>query len=514
MSNVDLSQLAIDRSPSPSAPARSGRNLVTRYLLPGLLILGFAGLVAWSARDLLFPPLEVQVVPVLATHSKIQAEGTELFNAAGWVEPRPTSISVSALAKGVVEKLLVVEDQPVEVGEPIATLVMDDAQLAHQRAMANRQLAEAELDRAKATLAAATKRFEQPVHLEARLAEAEAALAKVNTMLTNLPFATERAEANQKFAQRDYERNVGAAQSLSEREIDQSKTEFETAKALLQELKDRQASLVNERKAIAHRRDAVRELLAMLADEIEARDTASAQVKAQEARVQQMTVAEAEAKLRLDRMTVRAPVSGRVYQLISFPGTQVGDSVMTSVLGRDGGTVVTMYQPDNLQIRVDVRFEDIPKISLAQPVRINNPALKDPIQGTVLFISSEADIQKNTLQVKVVIDSPPDFFKPEMLVDVTFLAPKTELPNDVPTEQDLRIYVPQNLIHNGEGGSYVWLADLSAGKAIRQTVSTGRPNQDGMIEIEQGLTVGSRVICSPAEQLSDRARIRVTGEGQ
>ena len=48
--------------------------------------------------------------------------------------------------------------------------------------------------------------------------------------------------------------------------------------------------------------------------------------------------------------------------------------------------------------------------------------------GTVLFISSEADIQKNTLQVKVAIPDPPDVFKPEMLVDVTFLAPERSDP--------------------------------------------------------------------------------------
>ena len=91
-------------------------------------------------------------------------------------------------------------------------------------------------------------------------------------------------------------------------------------------------------------------------------------------------VALAEAKLRLDRMTVRAPVDGRVYQLVAYPGsTLVGG--MGPVPNSDGSTVVTMYRPEMLQIRADVRFEDIPKVSLGQSVMVNNPALAEPIAG-------------------------------------------------------------------------------------------------------------------------------------
>ncbi len=85
----------------------------------------------------LLPPRDVWVVPVLASQSAVQSEGTPLFQAAGWIEPRPTPIRVAALAPGVVERLLVVEDQQVKAGEPVAELVKQDAQLAYDRAAAN-----------------------------------------------------------------------------------------------------------------------------------------------------------------------------------------------------------------------------------------------------------------------------------------------------------------------------------------------------------------------------------------
>ena len=73
----------------------------------------------------------------LASQSAVQQEGTPLFQAAGWIEPRPTPVRVAALAPGVVERLLVVEDQPVKAGEPVAELIKEDAQLAYDRAPAN-----------------------------------------------------------------------------------------------------------------------------------------------------------------------------------------------------------------------------------------------------------------------------------------------------------------------------------------------------------------------------------------
>ena len=512
MAEVDLSQLAVDRTQTNNIGIRTRRHVLTRYVLPGLLIGGFVALMTWAVWDKVFPAKPVRVVPVLAMQSQSRAEGTELFNAAGWIEPRPTAIRVAALASGVVEELLVVEDQEVKKGQPVAELIKDDAKLIHERAIANRQLAEAELERANATMQAAKTRYEQPVHLEAMLAQADANLAKINTMLKNLPFETQRANSKLTFAERDYQRNLKAANSVSRREVDEAKTEMETTRAMLDELRDRESSLKSEARATAKRREALNVQLQLLADETQAKDETLAQVKAAEARVKQMSVAESEAELLLSRMTIRAPVDGRVYQLVGLPGARVGEGVMTAMDGHDGSSIITMYRPESLQIRVDVRFEDIPKVSLKQPVRIDNPALDEPIIGQVLFISSEADIQKNTLQVKVGVDEPPDFFKPEMLVDVTFLSPKQdEALNE--SDQELRIYIPKSLVQSSEKGAMVWMADQSAGVARSVVIEPGSEVSGGLIEVVNGLDVSSRIISGDTSELSDGQRIRIVGEG-
>lgn len=508
---VDLQQLAIQREDRAPPRVRQRSHLLTRYVLPCAMLFGFAAIMVWAGWDLIFPPREVTVIPVMVTQAKVQQSGTPLFNAAGWIEPRPTPIRAPALAAGVIEQLLVVEDQPVQAGEPIAVLIREDAQLTLDFVKADFDLKQAELQQARAALQAAVTRFEQPVHLQAMVREADVALAATQTALNNLPFEIRSAEARLTFAERDHAGKQSAEGAISQRLVDQAKSDLDAANAALEGLRVRKESLTGEKQALMARRAALQARLDLLADEIQAKDESQALVKAATAKVEQARVRVSEAQLQLDRMTVRAPVAGRVYQLLGEPGTRVSGN-MGNNSTYDGSTVVTLYRPDSLQVRVDVRFEDLPRVQLKQPVRIANPALSAPLDGQVLFISSEADIQKNTLEVKVAIDNPPSVCKPAMLMDVTFLAP--EVPEETPESSDpLRLYVPRQFVQQDDAGPFVWLADQRAKIAHRQAIETGSVSASGMVEVVRGLTMSSRLITS-TEGLTEGERIRITGEAQ
>ena len=508
---VDLSQLAIDRSDRADNGqiARPRRHLLTRYMLPGAVIVGAFGLVAWAAHDLLFPPRSVTVIPLIARQVDAEDEGTPLFKAAGWIEPRPTPVRIAALAPGVVDRLLVVEDQPVKAGEPIAELVKEDARLGHERAWADHALREAELLAARATLAAAKTRFEQPVHLEAALADAEADLAAVQTQLANVPFEIRRAEADLAFAKSNYEGKSAAGDAVKARATEEARSRYESVLALVDELGARVNSLEKERAASLRRRDALQKVLELRADERRAKDEAEADLQAAQARVKQAELAMQEAKLNLDRMTVRSTIDGRVLHLVAQPGSRLmfGGGHESS---QDGSTVVTLYRPQMLQVRVDVRFDDLPRVRLGQSVSIQSPALPSSLTGRILFLGSEADIQKNTLQVKVAIDSPPSIVKPEMLVDVTFLAPK---PRHTDAAGDrLRLFVPEGVVRRDDDGAFVWVADQSAGVARRTRIEIGAAGLDGLARVTQGLNVTTRIIASGHDNLRDGQRIRITAE--
>ena len=509
MNQVDLSQLAIER---PPLGHRKRRHLMTRYALPAGLLAGFLALLAWAGRDQLFPPQRVTVIPVRVTQAQRQPEGSPLFSAAGWLEPRPTPIRVAALAPGVVEKLLVVENQAVAAGEVVAQLVAADAELASRAAAADLQLREAELEAARADHAAAVTRLEHPVHLEAPLGEAQAKLAAIETELRNLPFITRRAEARREFARQDYRGKTAAAGVIAQVQLDQAKSELAASDAQVEELQQQQSSLQREQTALQQRRDALRLQLELLVDEIRDRDQTGAQVQAANARVEQARVALREAHLRLDRMTIQAPIDGRVYRLVGHPGSTLAGN-MADPQSFDSSTVITLYRPEWLQIRVDVRFEDLPQVRAGQPVQIRNAALADPLPGRVLLIGSVADVQKNTLDILVEIDQPHEVLKPEMLMDVTFLSPpEDDTAADSGQPAVMRLYIPSQLVQQSDGGPFVWVADQSANVARRVEVELGGQGQRGQVEVTRGLNRTSRLIASGSESLRDGSRIRVTGE--
>lgn len=511
--SVDLKELAVDRGRPPRSTIAPPRHVISRYILPAILGVGFAGLFAWAARDAFLPRTRVTVIPVHSTREEIQSPGMPLFKAAGWVEPRPTPIRVAALAEGVIEKLLVVEDQPVAKNEPIALLVDDDARLSLDTAKATFALRMAELKQCQATLDAARTNLEEPTHLQAAAAESEADLSEVETKLAALPFQTSAAAAKLKFAEATLKAQLDAGNAVSEIEVDEARSMRDEMKAMFDEFARRKSSLEAERQALILKRNADKRRLELKTDERRAAEEAQALLESAQAKLNQAQVAVEEAQLRLDRMTVRAPVDGRVMHLLTSPGTHLMGG--RGKLGEhDGGVVVTLYQPDNLQIRVDVRFEDLPQTGRDQPVLIESPALREPLKGNVLFPTSFADIQKNTLSVKVVIDDPPEVMKPDMLVDVTFLSPERNNASDSDEGEEsapMRIYVPRELVKSDDSGSFVWVADLQTRRAHRQRITLKKPSEPGeMVEVTAGLNVASRLIKSGTESLTDGDRIEVT----
>ena len=178
-----------------------------------------------------------------------------------------------------------------------------------------------------------------------------------------------------------------------------------------------------------------------------------------------------------------------------------------------GDAIATIYQPSMLQVRVDVRFENIRQVSLGQSVEIRSPASDGVISGSVSSFGSEADIQKNTLQVRVAIHEPPEAYRPEMLVDVTFLEPAGQESDDTRSSQ-LRLFVPSDLIHPGDTGHVVWIADQSRRVAVMRSVECGEPTKSGLTEVLSGLNLSERLISGDIAELRSGMRIQVTSEAE
>lgn len=508
---LDLSRLALDRSPQNDHAARHPfkRKWMTRYVVPGGILLGFVILIFAATGKSLWPKQSVEVIPVIVKRATVQQSGTPLFQAAGWIEPRPTAINVPALAPGVIEELLVVEGQAIKQGEPIARLISIDAEIAVKQAEATLATAEGDLKRAFAEQRAAKIRLEKPVHLQIQFADAKSLLAKVETEMANLPFQIETAQANLEYARKSVKGKRSAGDAVPGVVLRKAESELAAADAKLRELQKREPSLKREIAALQEKVTAIESQLSLLVEETRQLAEAEAKVQSATALRDAAKLKLQKAELQLERNTIRAPINGRILRLVAAPGTRVMG--LETDAGQDSSSVVEMYDPNRLQVRADVRLEDVPLIQQGQPVEIETASSEKTIKGRVLQPNSTANIQKNTLEVKVELLDPPSTVRPEMLVTATFLAPELTKPNAASKEETERLFVPKQLIQTDGSSNTVWIVDASI-RARKINITVGKSTSDSLVEITSGLQVTDKLIASETNNLKDGRLVNVSGE--
>jgi RND family efflux transporter MFP subunit len=240
-----------------------------------------------------------------------------------------------------------------------------------------------------------------------------------------------------------------------------------------------------------------------------------------EAKEREQAVACAEAELALDRTKVKSPVAGVVLARLVEPGTRISMENPSVMMG----AVVRVYDPAKLQVRVDVPIAEAAKVGLGTEAQIVTEALPDRVfKGKVTRLVHEANIQRNTVQVKVAIENPSETLKPEMLTRVRFVG-KSAVQGGVsataastgagPQAVDTAYLIPTAaLLHANGGTAHVFIVDNSAaaGATAAMRPVSFRPAMDGYVEATGPLHEGDRVIIEPLEQVRDGARVRVMGE--
>ncbi len=492
-----------DRVPLPRARWK------TRVLLPAVVFVATAAVLAWAAGESLWPATPVRVVPVVVKAGTGEAgPGAVTVQAPGWVEADPFAVAVSALADGVVEDVLVLEGEPVSAGQIVARMVPDDARLALEQAEALVAQREAEVLAADAALSAAQRDWDNPIELTRKLATAEAALRERKAELERWPAELAAAEALATYLEAEHRRVGPLYESglASDIELIRARQQHLEQQAVVAAMRARRPILEAQAAAAEAEVLAAGENLRLRIPERRALDEAQAAVARSQAALAEARSRRDEARLRLERMEVRSPVDGIVMVRLAAPGSKL-------MLGGDNpqsAQVLRVYDPRKLQVRVDVPLVDSAKVGVGQEAEIVVDVLPDRVfHGHVTRIVNEADIQKNTLQVKVAMKDPTSEVKPEMLARARFLA--TAQPAATGVEQ--RVFAPERLVLGGaDGQGRVWVANQGSNVAVSRAVVVGRGRMSDWIEITEGLQPGDRLIADPPAGLADGDRINIIGE--
>lgn len=135
-------------------------------------------------------------------------------------------------------------------------------------------------------------------------------------------------------------------------------------------------------------------------------------VQAAKASLAQVVATRDESALALARTEVRAPASGVVMARLVTTGSFVG-------MSPESMAVVQIFDPASLQVRTDVPLADAGRLAIGQSAEVQVDALPgQTIRGRIIRLVQQADIAKNTLQAKVLLENPPAGLVPDMLARV------------------------------------------------------------------------------------------------
>lgn len=482
----------------------------SRVLLPAVVIASFAIALAYSARDALWPAKPVSTVQVVVKAATGNSGGGVAFQAAGWVEPAPYATTVAALTDGVVKEVPVLEGQRIEAGAVVARMIDEDAKIAVTRAEASVLEHTANVKVAEVNLAAAQKQWENPIERVRAVSVAENMLAEAKSELIRLDtdIQVEIARADELVEQARRENIASTANAIPEFQKIQTQLKLKTQQATVAATKAKRGPMEAKIKQLEAEVVAAKDNLKLRIAELKELEAAKASLQQAHALHQAACTALDDAKLRLERMEIRAAVGGVVLERLVEPGAKM----MLNGNEMNSARAVRLYEPKKLQVRVDVPLGDAARVSVDQDALIVVEVLRETtFKGKVSRILHQADLQKNTLQVKVTIIDPAPELKPEMLARVQFVNVAQAAPKEA--VQTLRVFAPENLLQKQGGQAHAWIVDKGRGIATRKAVTLGSAHQDGWVEVTQGLQAGDSLIEGDTNNLHEGEKVKIQGEG-
>jgi RND family efflux transporter MFP subunit len=222
------------------------------------------------------------------------------------------------------------------------------------------------------------------------------------------------------------------------------------------------------------------------------------------ARIQRTEAEREQAIIDLARTQVVSPIDGIVLERHAAPGMKR----MMGMDDMDSATIVTLYDPARLQVRVDVPLSDVGRIDTGTTARIVTAAFPNQsFTGIVTRITGEADITRNTLQVKVAIRNPDPRMRPNMLCRAEFIGSITPAGGRM-AGGNRTLWIPAGaIVSEQDGSAKVWVVDPVEETAHPRDIIPGKDQRNGLRLVQGGLRPGERIVVHGADRLKPGARV-------
>jgi HlyD family secretion protein len=194
----------------------------------------------------------------------------------------------------------------------------------------------------------------------------------------------------------------------------------------------------------------------------------------------------------LDSTEIHVPIAGTILER----NVEQGEMVTTSFVGDRGAKsfVVTLADLNDVQVELDISQNDFNRVGPNQPCTLVTDSFPDrPYNCRVDEIAPEANRQKGTVQVKVKIQQPDNYIRPEMNARVTFL--NEAAPNKEAAASEKLWIVPKGAIVDRASDKAVMT--LSGGVVQSKPITIAR-EAGSDVYVSAGLTGNETIIVGNA----------------
>ena len=442
----ELKSLRIDRTGSSKGESK----WATRWILSGVTLFVLLG-VARFAYSKLTAAIEVDTVRVVATNpGSVAAQGEVILNATGYIVAHH-KIQVAAKVVGKVKWIGVEKGDRVREGQVLVRLEDDEYRASLQQAKGNLS------------------------NLLAKLAELQNGSRPEEIDVTTANLEQSRADLANARVNLDRTRQLVKEGVVAKQALDDAQAKFDGQQARVNSLLKTDAlSRLGPRKE---------------------------QIDAVRGQLEQARGTVAYAETQLANTIIRAPITGTILER----AVEKGEFVTTSFVGERGakGYVVSLADLSDLQVELDIAQNDFAKLHRDQKAQVTTDAFPDrKYQGAIFEVSPEANRQKATVQVKVKVNDPDEYLRPEMNSSVSFL--NDAKPATTQVSRTPRIVIPETAVRNDK----VFI--VLNGKVLARPVKTGSTTARGVV-VEQGLIGGEDVVLAPPATLKNGDRVHAKG---
>ncbi len=179
------------------------------------------------------------------------------------------------------------------------------------------------------------------------------------------------------------------------------------------------------------------------------------------------------AKSQLDATVIRAPITGTILDRSVEKG-----ELLTGQFASAARPVFSMADLKDLQVELDIAQADFARLGPKQKAIVTVDAFPDrKYRGVIAEISPEANRQKATVQVKVQIQDPDEYLRPEMNSTVKFIADETS--QKPSASGPAGVFVPSTAMRDRDGKKIVYIA--YSGRAVAREIHVVSQRADGAL---------------------------------